>query len=132
MKYTVVSFQHGGDFNKTVKFLDYLSGGTYIDNKLNKFGQMGVDALSAATPVDTGKTAQSWSYSIYRPADGVVTIVWKNSNVSKDWANVAVLVDTGHATRNGGYVFGRHYIEPAIVPVFEKIADELWKEVTSK
>lgn len=126
----VVTFEHKGDFNKTTKFLNAVSNGKYLEGKLHRFGQMGVEALSAATPVDTGKTAQSWNYDLTIKGDSVV-ITWNNTNVNK-YANIAVLVDTGHATGNGGYVSGYHYIEPAINPIFKQIIDEVWKEVTSK
>lgn len=90
---------------------------------------MGVDALREATPKRTGKTADSWSYEI-KITDRFVTITWKNSNVVDGWANVAVLIQYGHATRGGAYVKGIDYINPAMRPVFEKMAQEVWMEVT--
>ena len=91
---------------------------------------MGVDALREATPKDTGKTSESWSYSI-EMKDGTAKVIWSNSNVS-DWANVAVLIQYGHATRNGGYVEGIDYINPAMSSIFEKMAQDIWKEVAKK
>jgi hypothetical protein len=123
-----INISQHGDFSKTFKILKKLSTKSYL-KRLSKYGQMGVDALSAATPRDTGKTAESWGYEIH-VTDHSVTIVWTNSNVN-DWANVAVLIQYGHATRNGGYVQGIDYINPAMKPVFEKIAKEVWVEVTS-
>ena len=96
----------------------------------DKYGKMGVEALEKATPRKTGKTAQSWSYEINQNgSDGTTSIVWKNSNIADGWANVAVLIQYGHATRNGGYVQGIDYINPAMKPVFEEIAKKAYAEV---
>ena len=95
---------------------------------LNKYGAMGVAALSAATPRDSGATAEGWYYSIQR-AKGYYSIRWHNNN-RRDDIPIAVLIQYGHATRNGGYVQGVDYIMPAIRPIFDRIADEAWKEVT--
>jgi hypothetical protein len=89
---------------------------------------MGVNALAAATPVDTGITASSWDYTIVEE-DGKTSIIWTNSNVVKG-QNIAVILNYGHGTRNGGYVVGRNYIEPALAPVFDEIAAKAWQEVT--
>lgn len=91
---------------------------------------MGVDALSAATPVDTGKTAASWGYVITRTSD-TATITWTNSNVNNG-VPIALILQYGHGTGTGGYVKGRDYIKPAIRPVFDELANELWKEVTGR
>lgn len=96
---------------------------------LNRYAQEGVDALSAATPRDTGTTADSWSYEIRR-GNGQVTIYWTNSNAPYG-VPVAVLIQYGHATRNGGYVQGIDYINPALKPIFEKMAENIWREVTT-
>lgn len=101
----------------------------YLEN-LNRYGQEGVDALTAATPRDTGTTAESWSYEIKR-TNNSVTIYWNNSNAPYG-VPVAVLIQYGHATRNGGYVQGIDYINPALKPIFEKMAENIWREVTSK
>ena len=91
----------------------------------NKYGQKGVQALSSATPVDSGKTASSWNYEIRG-----TSIYWTNDNINKG-VNIAVILQYGHGTRNGGYVQGRDYINPAIRPIFDSMVDEIWKEVTS-
>ena len=120
-------FIHRGDLSPTMGFLKDSLKRKYLKN-LDKYGRMGVDALSKATPVDTGKTAASWSYEIEKTEHGVA-IVWSNSNVNKG-ENIAVLIQYGHGTRNGGFVAGREYINPALRPIFDEIAENAWKEVT--
>ena len=97
-------------------------------SSLDKYGKEGVQALAAATPVDTGLTAASWYYEIEQ-TDKTTSIVWKNSNVV-DGTPIAIILQYGHATRNGGYVQGTEYINDALRPIFERIADSVWKEVT--
>lgn len=92
------------------------------------YGQLGVEALEEATPKRTGKTAASWSYVIEEKGDKVI-LYWTNDNKTKDGDMIAVLIQFGHATRRGGYVQGRDYINPAIRPIFDDIADKLWKVV---
>lgn len=121
-------FKHKGDFKKTDDFLKKMTN-KRIFAKLEKYAQEGVDALSAATPVDTGQTASMWSYEI-RTTDNQVSIYWKNANVNKG-VNIALILQYGHGTGTGGYVQGRDYINPAMKPVFDKIAENVWKEVTS-
>lgn len=116
-----------GDFNKTLNFLRNLRMEKLI-NTLEELGQEGVDALAAATPVDTGATAASWGYTIFRKKDSI-GIIWTNSNVNKG-VNIALLLQYGHGTGTGGYVEGRDYINPAIRPIFDKIAESAWKEMT--
>lgn len=116
-----------GDFKKTMSFLQRIQR-LDIEDVLRKYANDGVRALSEATPVRTGKTAASWSYYITK-GKNTASIVWTNSNVV-DNVCIAVILDYGHATATGGYVEGRHYIEPAIRPIFDKIANEAWKEVT--
>jgi hypothetical protein len=96
-------------------------------SSLDKWGKKGVDALSSATPVDTGKTASSWSYKIERNQNGV-KLVWLNSNVN-DGVNIALIIQYGHVSRNGVYVEGRDYINPTLVPIFNEIEEDAWKEV---
>lgn len=96
---------------------------------LERYGEAGVNALSAATPRDTGNTANSWNYEISFK-DGVYSIAWTNSNVAKGYAPIAVLLDVGHGTGTGGYVQGRHFVEPALKDVFDSIAKDAWTEVT--
>ena len=95
---------------------------------LDKYGQAGVNALQAATPVDTGLTASSWYYEITNN-DGVVRITFNNSNI-QNGVPIAIILQYGHATRNGGWVEGRDYINPAIQPIFDKITETAWREVT--
>ena len=97
---------------------------------LEKYGEQGVAALSAATPKDTGLTADSWFYEIEDGA-GTSTITFGNHNV-KDGVNIAVILHYGHATRNGGYVVGYDYINDAIRPIFDNLAEAAWKEVAGK
>lgn len=125
----MIRFTHKGDFRQTEKFLRNAKNRSYRD-VLEQLGQKGVNALANATPVDSGKTASSWSYSI-EESSGSIAIVWSNSNVNKG-LNIAVLLQYGHGTRNGGYVQGRDYINPAIQPIFDEIANKAWKEVVSK
>lgn len=124
-----VVISHKGDFSKTSRFFKRIKS-RKIYKSLEAYGRMGVEALREATPKRTGKTADSWSYSIII-TDKYVTITWKNSNVVDGWANVAVLIQYGHATRSGAYVQGIDYINPAMRPVFEKMAKEVWMEVIS-
>lgn len=124
----VITFHHKGNFRKTDNFLKKAKRGDYF-RSLEKFAQEGVNALASATPIDSGKTAASWDYTISR-SKGSVSITWTNSNIN-DGVNIAVIIQYGHGTRNGGYVQGRDYINPAIRPVFDKIAENVWKEVTS-
>lgn len=115
-----------GNFSNTEKFLSKAQK-VNIRHILEKYGMMGVDALSVATPYRTGKTASSWGYDI-SIQDGKLTISWTNSNVNKH-VNIALILQYGHGTRNGGYVEGIDYINPAMRPVFKKIANEAWNEV---
>ena len=110
----------------TVKFLEKLKQRKYLQN-LDKYGQLGVEALSSATPVDTGLTASSWYYTIEETSNGV-SIFWANSNFNKG-VPIAVILDVGHGTGTGGYVQGRNYIAPSIQPIFDKIAKDAWTEV---
>lgn len=101
----------------------------HIESILSKYGQIGVTVLSAATPKDSGKTATSWGYEIERDSNGY-SIYWTNDNYNKG-VNIAVILQYGHGTGTGGYVAGRDYINPAIAPVFEQIANDAWNEVTN-
>lgn len=117
-----------GDFSKIEKFLNFVKGRSYL-NSLSKYGEMGVSALANATPKDTGLTADSWKYEIEYNNEST-TIRWINTNVV-DHVNIAVILQYGHGTRNGGYVTGRDYINPALRPIFDQIAEQAWKEVRS-
>lgn len=124
----IISVTQKGNFHKTDRFLHGLIELHYT-KKLEKYGQKGVEALRAATPVDTGKTANSWSYEIVEQ-NGRTAIYWRNSNVVNG-IPIAIILRYGHGTRNGGFVEGINYIEPAIRPIFEQMAKEVWKEVVS-
>lgn len=95
---------------------------------LHKYGELGVESLRQATPVDSGETAAAWGYEIQKTSDGA-SIFWTNDNVN-DGVNIAVILHYGHGTGTGGYVQGREYITPAIRPIFDEIAEAAWKEVT--
>lgn len=118
-----------GDFKKTSNFLKRIRKLDF-DSILEKYGEEGVEALSSVTPVRTGKTAASWDYYIEK-LPGQVSIYWTNSNIVNN-IPIVVILDYGHGTSTGGYVQGRHFISPAIRPVFDKIADAAWKEVNNK
>ena len=124
----MIRFKQKGNFNKTKNFLDFLKKQKFLKS-LDKYGRMGVEALSAATPVDTGLTSNSWDYKIEKTAD-LVSIIWTNSNIVKG-VPIAVILDYGYGTGGGGYVKGRHYIAPAIKPIFDDIAENAWKEVST-
>lgn len=121
-----ISFSSKGDFSKTIKFLNKVKN-VKINNILSKYGKIGVTALSQATPKDSGVTSRSWNYKIEVNNDNA-SIVWYNTNVVKG-VNIAVILQYGHGTRNGGWVEGRDYINPAMKPIFDKIANQVWKEV---
>lgn len=125
----MISVKQRGNFEKTEKLLKKSLGRDYL-SILEGFGRQGVVSLSASTPIDSGLTATSWSYEIIQNKDGI-SIVWKNSNINKG-VNIAIILQYGHGTRNGGYVSGRDYINPALRPIFDKMADAAWKEVTGK
>ena len=130
---TAIQFTHKGDFNNFERFLARVAHVKPVVRKiLEKYGRRGVEALAAATPKDTGKTAESWTYKIVEDAQGNLKIEWHNTNVINDWCNVAILLQYGHATRNGGYVQGQDYINPAIESIFQNLADEAWKEVSNE
>ena len=123
----MISFRHKGDLSKTSKFLERAKGAIRL-SQLDKYGREGVAALASATPVDTGLTARSWRYEINRSKDSVA-IAFLNSNI-QNGVPIAIILQYGHGTRNGGWVEGRDYINPAIQPIFDKIANEAWREVT--
>lgn len=123
-----VKFEVSGGFTKTERFLNRMKRREYL-NVLDEFGRDGVQALRNATPVESGLTAESWDYEIKRTRD-YVEIVWTNSNIN-DGVPIAVILQYGHGTGTGGYVQGRDYINPAIRPIFDKIAEKAWKVVTS-
>ena len=123
----MISFRQKGDFSKLNRYLERVKESAKI-GVLDKYGREGVAALASATPVETGKTANSWYYEIKRQ-NGSVSLEFKNSNI-KDGVPIAVILQYGHGTGTGGWVQGRDYINPAIQLIFDKIADSAWKEVT--
>jgi hypothetical protein len=123
----MISFSHKGDFSKTMAFLKKSSQGDYLRG-LDKYAKKGVDALMQYTPIDSGKTAHSWGYEI-EASKGSCTITWTNSNQNQG-VPIAIILQYGHGTGTGGYVQGKDYINPAIRPIFDEIADHVWKEVT--
>ncbi len=123
----MISFRQKGDFAKLTRFLERAKESVRIGD-LDKYGREGVAALASATPVDSGLTASSWYYEITNK-NGSASIVFCNSNVNQG-VPIAIILQYGHGTRNGGWVQGRDYINPAIQPVFDKIADSAWREVT--
>lgn len=126
----MLSLKVTGSFNKTLTFLNKCTSGECISSSLIKYADAGLEALRANTPKSTGYTAESWSYEIINK-NGKYIVQYNNSNVSKGH-NVAILLQYGHATKNGGYVQGIDYINPSLKPIFNNIADNAWKELTSR
>ena len=122
----MITIKSKGNFKKTDSLLAKILKRDYV-TVLTKYGQLGVEALRNATPVDTGLTANSWSYEIVEDSSGI-KIYWKNSNIVKG-VPIAVILQYGHATNNGGHVEGVDYINPAIKPLFEDLASRVWEEV---
>lgn len=123
----MVTFRHKGNFDKLTIYLQKANKTARLSS-LDKYGREGVAALAYATPVDTGLTASSWYYEIKRQ-NGIVALNFCNSNVNKG-VPIAIILQYGHGTRNGGWVEGRDYINPAIQPIFDRIAKDAWREVT--
>ena len=125
-----IKFTHKGNFNHLEAFLaKSLKISPVIESILRKYGKKGVEALTEATPKETGKTSESWKYDIVHE-NGVYRIVWSNTN-TQNGVNIAVLLQYGHATKNGGFVKGVDYVNPAIESIFQNMANEAWKEVTA-
>lgn len=124
---SAINFKQKGDFSKLNRYFERLKETVNI-GLLDKYGKAGVDALSSATPKDTGKTAASWHYEIKRQ-NGSVSLEFYNSNVNKG-VPIAIILQYGHGTGTGGWVEGIDYINPALRPIFENLAAEAWKEVT--
>lgn len=123
----MISFRQKGDFSKFTRYLEKIKGVAHL-SVLDKYGREGVAALESATPVESGKTANSWYYEISN-TNGSATISFHNSNINKG-VNIAIILQYGHGTGTGGWVEGRDYINPAIQPIFDRIADDAWEEVT--
>ena len=123
----MIRFRHQGDFSKFTRFLEKAKQTVRIGD-LDRYGREGVAALASATPVDSGETANSWYYDI-KQGDGSVTITFNNSHIHSG-VPIAIILQYGHGTGTGGWVEGRDYINPAIQPIFDKIANDAWREVT--
>lgn len=123
----MITFRHKGDLSKTTRFLERAKHVVRLAD-LDRYGREGVAALASATPVESGLTASSWYYEITYTATGA-KITFYNSHINEG-VPIAIILQYGHGTGTGGYVQGRDYINPAIQPIFDKIADEAWREVT--
>lgn len=123
----MIKITQKGNYSKVTKYLQNLKKASRI-RILEKYAKSGVDALSSATPVDSGETARSWSYEIKDDNRGS-QIIFRNSHINKG-VPIAIILQYGHGTGTGGWVEGRDYINPAIQPIFNKIVDEVWREVT--
>lgn len=124
----MISVKQHGDFSKLTRYLNKVNHVVKLSD-LDKFGKAGVAALAAATPVKSGLTANSWYYEIEK-TNGSVAINFNNRNI-QNGVPIAIILQLGHGTRNGGWVEGRDYINPAIQPIFDQIANDAWKEVTN-
>lgn len=123
----MISFRQKGDFSKTIRYLGRIKE-TVKFRDLDRYGREGVAALASATPINSGLTASSWYYKIKHENESI-SISFHNSNI-KDGVPIAIILQYGHGTGTGGWVEGKDYINPAIQPIFDKIADNAWKEVT--
>lgn len=123
----MISFRQKGDFSKLTRYMERLKNAVRLGD-LDKYGRVGVAALSSATPIESGLTASSWYYLIEHKKD-TATISFHNSNI-QNGVPIAIILQYGHGTGTGGWVQGRDYINPAIQPVFDEIANNAWKEVT--
>lgn len=122
----MIKFKHKGNFSKLTNYFEQLKE-TMNLGILNKYGERGVEALKSVTPVRTGLTRDSWYYKIEHNRD-TVALRFLNSNI-QNGQNIAIILDIGHGTRGGSWVEGRHYIEPAIQPIFDELAAESWNDV---
>ena len=123
----MISFRQKGDFSKLTNYLEKIKGVANL-SILDKYGREGVAALASATPYESGETARSWYYKVER-RKGSASIIFCNSNI-QNGVPIAIILQYGHGTRNGGWVEGRDYINPAIQPIFDKILADVWREVT--
>jgi hypothetical protein len=124
----MITFTQKGDFSNLTNYLEKAKRTVRI-SELDKYGKKGVDALASATPKDTGLTASSWVYEIVS-TPGSIQLNFKNTNI-QNGVPIAIILQYGHGTRNGGWVEGRDYINPAIQPIFDEIANSAWREVTN-
>jgi len=126
----MLTFRQSGDFGKTTRFL-VNAANRDVRSVLRSYGSRGLRALESATPVDTGLTASSWEFSCFQSKNSF-GITWRNTNRAPGSAPVAILLQYGHVSRDGSFVRGVDYINPALRPIFESLANELWREVTGK
>lgn len=124
----MITFRQKGDFAKLTRYLVKVEKPNIL-KKLERYGREGVAALASATPVDSGLTANSWYYEIEQ-GTGNASITFYNSNINKG-IPIAIILQYGHGTGTGGWVQGRDYINPAIQPIFDRLAEDAWKEVTT-
>lgn len=124
----MITFTHKGNFNKIEDFFKKSVNKNYI-RILEKYGREGVLVLASATPIDSGETAKCWNYKITNQP-GRIRLTWTNSNIVDD-VPIAIIIQYGHGTGNGGYIQGRDYINPAIRPIFDIITNDIWREVTT-
>lgn len=125
----MITIRQEGDFSKLTNYFEHCKGWLQLSN-LDEYGRRGVEALSSATPRDSGTTASSWSYSIERRGNTSASIIFHNDNLTPQGTPVAILIQYGHSTKNGAWVEGIDYINPALRPVFENLANNAWREVT--
>jgi hypothetical protein len=123
----MITFRQKGDYAKLTRYLERVKSAARI-SELDKYGRAGVAALASATPVDSGKTASSWYYEVEH-SKGSAKISFHNSNI-QNGVPIAIILQYGHGTGTGGYVQGRDYINPAIQPIFDNLANDAWREVT--
>ena len=123
-----IRFTHKGDFSKTTRFLQRAKQVVRLSD-LDKYAKKGVEALASATPIDSGLTAESWAYEIVNKK-GSITINFINTNINQS-VPIAIIIQYGHATGNGGWVEGQDYINPAIQPIFDEMVSDIWREVTN-
>lgn len=124
----MITLRQRGDFSNLTSFFERIKEAIKLSD-LDKYGREGVSALMSATPKDTGKTAESWKYNIVH-RNNSVSIEFTNDNLTENKIPIAILLQYGHATRNGGFVRGIDYINPALRPLFERMAEEAWREVS--
>lgn len=118
-----------GSFRNTEAFLQRMKSGNWMSGVMNRYGKLGVERLAAATPVDSGLTASSWSYTVVNTARDEWYLTFHNTNIVNH-VSIAIILQYGHGTKNGGWVEGRDYINPAIQPIFDQVLEDVWKEVT--
>lgn len=122
-----IYFTHKGNFNKVEKWFNSLLNMDYL-NMLSQYGEKGVVALRAATPIDTGLAASSWRYEIGHNGEST-TLTWINDDIEGGYS-VVILVDRGHATKSGGWVPGKHFVDTTLDPIIKELSDAVWKEAT--